>query len=998
MGEQTTTPPPPRPVQQRRVQRKPKQTGSILALIFVFVIVTGTILLRSLQGALPNPYEDPWKNKPKMVNGMPQPFDFETPNTDPNVKVVDPLEYIVEKGMELVFGKAPHMPEFKGVEAVTHLETLLAFGPRPFSSIANAQVADFIVDSIEAWRDANKNGERRLVLERDQKTIALGPFEYPAQAHNKTYSLALDNIIVKLKGQCELAGGKDCPSLLVSAHYDAVVSSPGVTDDGIAVAVILETIRTLVSDDERPLPHSIIFLLNNCEECGLLGARHFSKHKFYKSIRASINLEGGGSAGPAILFRASDKTMLNTYAKKALQPYSNVIGNDVMNLGLVKSTTDYSVYTENGESGVDIAFTRHRYNYHTKNDGWEAQYISSLQHMGDSTIKTLVTLLRNQKFMRNEIVSDENSSAPAVYWYEVYGQMAVLPFKYYTFLAVFLFSWVVSLIFVGVSRMRNFIAAHAKQVKNVSIFSVALQFKSSLILSFVAPIAVLYVIEEIRPLAIYGEPIPTRVVILFSSLVGALFPFYIVRSAFTTTDVNAYPANEHQEMLNWHVSQLGVLIAWVPVSALVIFSGHKEIGMLYVHGIWILFGCLAITVDWYTARPWFGVEEKQGDGKNAKKADDMASAAKPVSDTLKNRKGGDSAAATPEPSTTADGKKPKPIPKRSNLPNWFPIFGISLLFPLVSVIHSLHNLLLAIEPTVQDGTPAIAVVGLISIFVSILTVSVLPYILTAPNNIYMTTRVSFLIVGVAALVLLNQINEPLTIPSDVAPFTPKHPLKLAPKIEMDLTDIKNPTTTYTLTFNSLALPYVYPRIFKPKTSKCETVDKLFTRCTLDPISNKIHGPRIPELAKALDVVEYQEINRNTYTVSVRSEYSRICTLTAREDPINHGSWGGRYPYQIWPGTNSQRPIKFDPRVGEAVAMRSKFNDVTQFTVRLNRTRVEELEWKNRVLEVKVGCFIDDLAYLPGWDSLDKRILPKWAVLIGPGNGAFVVSKKFEIKF
>ncbi|KAI9332192.1 hypothetical protein BDR26DRAFT_1010613 [Obelidium mucronatum] len=964
---------------QRRATQKPKQTGSIFALIVVLVLITSIVLMRSIQGALPNPFHD-----------------ITAPPKDPS-KGVDPIEYLTEKAMELIFGPPPHMPKFEGAKALVHLQELLSLGPRPYSSVANLQAADWIEAKVSELHEVNSHAKRRLTVERDRKTVNVGPFEYPPQALNKTYSLSLDNIIVKLKGQCELKGSKNCPSLLVSAHYDAVVSSPGVSDDGIAVSVILEMIKTLADDSEKPLPHSIIFLINNGEECGLLGARHFAKHKFYKSIRASINLEGGGSAGPAMLFRASDLTMLSTYARNALQPYSNVLGNDVMNLGLVKSTTDFSVYTENGESGVDIAFTRHRYKYHTKNDGWEKEHSSSVQHMGDSTMKTVVNLLRNEKFMRGETGVNENAAAPGVYWYEVYGQMAVLPFKYYTIIAFFLLSWTVALVIVGIFRMRNFIAAHARDVKNVSVLSVAFQFKFSLILSFVTPIAVVAVIEQIRPLAIYGFPIATRGLIFFGSLFGALSPFYLIKSAFTTTDVNAYPANEHQEMLNWHVSQLGVLIAWIPVISLVAFSATKDIGMLYVHGIWVLFGCLSITSDWVGSRPWFGFEDKQGDGANEKKSESAASvSAVSTSSTLKNRKGG----AVVEEATDASVPTTPALKKqaRSNLPNWFPAFGAAIVLPAVSIIHSLHQLLLSLEPTIQDGTPALAFVALISLFVSIFTVSMLPYILTAPNTIYSVSRFSLFVVGITSLILLNQLYEPLTIPADVAPFSPERPLKVAPVIEMDLSDAKNPKTTYALSFNSLALPYLYPSILKPKASKCAAANEFTTRCTVEAVPYKIHGPRIPELSKALNVVEFQEINKNTWTVSVNSSYSRICFFDGVEDAENVGSWGakqsGVYPYQVWPGTNSHRPNKLDPRVGQAVAFKSGFNEVSQFTVKVNRARIDELKLKK--LTMRVGCYIDDLAYLPSWDSLEKKVLPKWAVLIGPGNGAFIVSKKFEL--
>ncbi|ORY48976.1 hypothetical protein BCR33DRAFT_15366 [Rhizoclosmatium globosum] len=533
------------------------------------------------------------------------------------------------------------------------------------------------------------------------------------------------------------------------------------------------------------------------------------------------------------------------------------------------------------------------------------------------------------------------------------------------------------------------------EVKNVSFTLVAFQFLAALVLSSVAPIAVIAAIEQIRPLAIYGHPIAARAAVFASSTFGALAPFYFIRSPFTTTDVNATPANEHQEMLNWHVSQVGTLIAWVPVTALVAISARHDIGLLYTHGVWVLFGCLAFGHDWLLERSWFGNESKQGDGKNEEKA------AAPIKtdDKLRNRKAGTADATSAEGEAAEVKKVEPPKKKRSNLPNWFPVFGAATVMPVVSTLHTINQLLMGIEPTIIDGTPALGVIGLVTLFASILVVSLLPYVLTAPNTIARTSQLSLFVLGLASLLLLNQLYEPLTIPSDVAPFDREHPLKIIPKMEMDVTDVNNPKTTYDLTFNTLALPYLVPTVLKPKSTKCSAVNKVTTKCSIDPIPNKIHGPRFPELAKALDVVEFQEIGKSTWSVTVRSEYSRICFFGGVEGDDN--AWrlnekGGIYPYNVWPGTNSVRPSKFDSRVGTAFAYKSYFDEPQTFTVKVNRTRIDELGASAKLLTMKVGCYVDDLAYIPGWDSLEKAVLPKWTVLEGSGNGVLTVSKKFVL--
>lgn len=108
------------------------------------------------------------------------------------------------------------------------------------------------------------------------------------------------NIIIRLNGT---AGKED--AVLVNAHYgkyyicvsacvgllsvciDSVPTSNGVTDNGMGVVTTLELIRYFI---EHPPRHTIIFLLNNFEEGGLLGAKSFIHHPWYKQVRLFYNL------------------------------------------------------------------------------------------------------------------------------------------------------------------------------------------------------------------------------------------------------------------------------------------------------------------------------------------------------------------------------------------------------------------------------------------------------------------------------------------------------------------------------------------------------------------------------------------------------------------------------------------------------------------------------------------------------------------------------------
>lgn len=72
----------------------------------------------------------------------------------------------------------------------------------------------------------------------------------------------VSNVVVKLAGKNE-----NNPAILISAHYDTVVYSPGASDNGAMVGVALEMMRALANRD--PLEFPVIFLFDDAEEGGI---------------------------------------------------------------------------------------------------------------------------------------------------------------------------------------------------------------------------------------------------------------------------------------------------------------------------------------------------------------------------------------------------------------------------------------------------------------------------------------------------------------------------------------------------------------------------------------------------------------------------------------------------------------------------------------------------------------------------------------------------------
>ncbi|KAJ2553286.1 hypothetical protein EV175_002995 [Coemansia sp. RSA 1933] len=204
------------------------------------------------------------------------------------------------------------------------------------------------------------------------------------------------SLVVRIPGT-----GEAHEALLVQAHYDAVPMSHGAYDDGIGVVVCLELLQSLV---ERPVRHPVVINIDWGEESGLFGAILFSRfHRWAEDVRAYINLEAGGVGGRAMVFRASHPALLSAYKQAAPAPHASLIGNSAFKLGIVKSDTDYSIYTTRyGIPGLDFAFTDHRSLYHTARDSSDKATAESILSMGISTLGTA------------RLIADSDSILPSI--------------------------------------------------------------------------------------------------------------------------------------------------------------------------------------------------------------------------------------------------------------------------------------------------------------------------------------------------------------------------------------------------------------------------------------------------------------------------------------------------------------------------------------------------------------------------------------------------------
>ncbi|KAF9169500.1 hypothetical protein BGX21_009141 [Mortierella sp. AD011] len=323
----------------------------------------------------------------------------------------------------------PDMAPGETAPAWEHLEAITT-EPHPFNSRANTDVVKkYIINQFKTlqaeaialgrrnvryydrednttWTELRKSSQQRRMED-------LGEIEPNEGETLKPEVLSVvqgDNLIMWVGGVTESMEG-DIPvkieidvdqesqaALMVSAHYDSVPSSYGATDDGGGIAVALAMIQYFI---HHPVQHTLIFNLNNAEELGSYGAAAFmgapknsttetgDGHPWKKYVRAFINLEGGGSGGPSLLFRATDHDIIRHYVDNAPFPHASVFINDVFQFELINSDTDYSTFIEHGIPGLDIAFYQRRSMYHTITDTLPIQ---SLFHMGSNAQATIAGL------------------------------------------------------------------------------------------------------------------------------------------------------------------------------------------------------------------------------------------------------------------------------------------------------------------------------------------------------------------------------------------------------------------------------------------------------------------------------------------------------------------------------------------------------------------------------------------------------------------------------
>jgi len=179
-------------------------------------------------------------------------------------------------------------------------------------------------------------------------------------------------------------GDRRPDALVLAAHYDSVPAGPGVSDDGVGVAALVETARALRNEHFR---NPIVYLVTDAEEVGLLGAEGFvDDATSRRGIAAVVNVEARGTNGPSFLFETSrnNQWIARTIAQSLPRPATSSLYYDIYEL--LPNDTDLTVFKRAGLAGVGFAHIGRPIHYHTPLDNFANVTMSTLQHHGDHTI------------------------------------------------------------------------------------------------------------------------------------------------------------------------------------------------------------------------------------------------------------------------------------------------------------------------------------------------------------------------------------------------------------------------------------------------------------------------------------------------------------------------------------------------------------------------------------------------------------------------------------
>jgi hypothetical protein len=331
---------------------------------------------------------------------------------------------------------------FSEARALALAGALESAGPRVAGSSAEARAFDAIESRLRAIQaDADATSAGAVVVDVTRTTHA-GQFALagPGARGDRETTMAyagLTVLAIRVRDASWDADDPGSPAAMLAAHVDTVHVSPGGSDNGLSVAVAVETARAfaagLVEDHANhaaaaaaalesnlsetsrntgspdggenassssplpppaPRPGALIAAFVSAEEDGFKGAHAFAtSHPWMTHARRGcvLNLESMGAGGPHRMFQvtrgASSDALLRLWSRSAPRPSGTVIASDIFASGLISSDTDHRIWRDVGDApGFDFAFLEKTRDYHTPRDALRNVRSGTAQAAGENLL------------------------------------------------------------------------------------------------------------------------------------------------------------------------------------------------------------------------------------------------------------------------------------------------------------------------------------------------------------------------------------------------------------------------------------------------------------------------------------------------------------------------------------------------------------------------------------------------------------------------------------
>jgi Zn-dependent M28 family amino/carboxypeptidase len=242
------------------------------------------------------------------------------------------------------------------------------------------------IGSRAAGTPANARARAYIVEQLRQSGFEVRVQETDARRHELGLTARVSNIIAVLPGSRTDAIG-------IVSHYDSVPDAPGAADDGLGVAVSLETARLIAASQDRTW--TTFVLITDGEELGLMGAAALvTDREVTDRLRAYLNIEAIGSAGTAVMFETgpANHWLAKPWARHAPHPRGGSYGIEVYRR--LPNDTDFSILKTREIPGLNFAAVDDSYPYHTARDTAERLSPATLRTTGENVMAIVNALQR----------------------------------------------------------------------------------------------------------------------------------------------------------------------------------------------------------------------------------------------------------------------------------------------------------------------------------------------------------------------------------------------------------------------------------------------------------------------------------------------------------------------------------------------------------------------------------------------------------------------------